>query len=462
MLWALALLGLVPAAFAIGEFSSAGDKASEDENTSDDAAADTANDTYDLPDVVDLLDPDSLNDGLASDAEDGGKDYDVAVGSGETVFSDFSAGEDQVTLTVEDGGQGAFIVEPYLDDTGEETGTSLSYVSDDEETVLSFLGYDTIPADDISVTVLDPDSGETTLYAVNDLGDFGAIAPNDPEIPAEPFPSGHEGDETPLETNDPNTVAEPGPAGSVMDDPRSPVEDETDAPTGTMTSEVVNHVLSDVGETLVLADDAMQGGTDAILTRDDTGTPTITTEGTLNIVTGGAGDDAIATGDDAAIVDAGAGNDTIFGGDGTAILSGGEGDDTLYAGNDPGSAYVLSGDAGADALYGGDQDDTLIMDVEDHAEGGAGADEFWLYYDANADVGHARITDFSEGEDMLRVTLDPDDSYDGAVTVQVSPTPDGASSQVVVNGDIVAVLYGTPNASIDDVYVEISPTVLSS
>nr|WP_255571804.1 hypothetical protein [Celeribacter sp. PS-C1] len=206
----------------------------------------------------------------------------------------------------------------------------------------------------------------------------------------------------------------------------------------------------------------MQGGTDATLTLDDNGQPTIETEGTLNIVTGGVGDDVIATGDDAAIVHAGAGDDTIYGGDGTAILSGGGGNDTIYAGNDTGSSYVLSGDAGADTLYGGDGDDTILMDAEDAAAGGAGADEFWLYYDANSDVGHAEITDFSGDEDLLRVTIDPSDGFDGALDVEVSQTADGLSSQVIVNGELVAVLYGSPDVSHDDIVVEVSPTALSA
>ncbi|WP_434289978.1 calcium-binding protein [Celeribacter sp. SCSIO 80788] len=435
-----------------GFLTGSSDDAALDAATSDDGPSD---DTQD-----DLLGEASPDDDALSGTEDAGEDYAVASGSGETLFSDFTEGEDHVTLTLDDGLAGNFIVEPLTDDDGNEIGTSLSYATDEDETILSFLGYDSLPVDDISVDVQTPETGESTLYALSELGDFGAVEPNDPDIPDEAGPDSTPDDDV-LGVNDPDIPDEAGPDSDPDDDVLTPDED-ADTATGTPTGETVDYVLGDEGETLVLADDVMQGGTDATLTLDEDGLPTIETEGTLNLVTGGAGDDVIATGDDAAIVDAGAGNDTIYGGDGTAILSGGGGDDVIYAGNDTGSSYVLSGDEGADTLYGGDGDDTLLMDAEDTATGGAGGDEFWLYYDANADVGHAEITDFTEGEDMLRVTLDPSESYDGTLDVEVSQTEDGLSSQVIVNGDVVAVLYGSPNVTLADIVVEISPTALSA
>lgn len=69
----------------------------------------------------------------------------------------------------------------------------------------------------------------------------------------------------------------------------------------------------------------------------------------------------------------GAGNDTLRGGDGHDLLIGGDGDDLLEggAGND-----TLIGGAGRDTLMGGDGDDVLILDADDIAFGGAGADSF--------------------------------------------------------------------------------------
>lgn len=69
----------------------------------------------------------------------------------------------------------------------------------------------------------------------------------------------------------------------------------------------------------------------------------------------------------------GAGNDVLRGGDGHDLLIGGDGDDLLIggAGND-----TLIGGAGHDTLIGGDGDDTLILDQDDIAIGGTGADNF--------------------------------------------------------------------------------------
>lgn len=477
MLWALALLGLVPAAFVVTDLEDQSEKESSDDSETDGATVETGTgDTLEGGgDLLDFSDEDQLSgattveDDLGAEDEAStpdessdvlGDDYTVSLGSGETLFADFVAEEDHVTLSLNDGGTGEFIVESLLDENGDEIGTSLSYATEEDETILAFLGYDELPVDDISVDIVDPETGESTLYALTELGDFGALEPNDPDIPDEAGPEGSDGDNV-LAVNDPEIPDEPGPDSSADDEVLSPDVDDIES-TGTLTGETVEYNLSDEGVTFVLSDDPMQGGTDAVLTLDGNGQPTIETEGTLNVVTGGAGDDAIATGDDAAIVNAGAGDDTIYGGDGTAILSGGEGNDTIYAGNDTGSSYVLSGDEGADTLYGGDGDDSLLMDAEDTATGGAGADEFWLYYDANADVGHAEISDFAEGEDMLRVTLDPSDSFDGTLDVEVSQTDDGLSSQVIVNGDIVAVLYGSPDVTLADIVVEVSPTALSA
>ncbi len=66
---------------------------------------------------------------------------------------------------------------------------------------------------------------------------------------------------------------------------------------------------------------------------------------------------------------------TLMGGDGDDVLQGGNGHDLLLggAGND-----TLVGGNGHDTLVGGAGDDTLIIDADDIAIGGAGADNFVL------------------------------------------------------------------------------------
>lgn len=194
----------------------------------------------------------------------------------------------------------------------------------------------------------------------------------------------------------------------------------------------------------------MQGGTDATLVWRSDGTAYLETEGTLNIVNGGAGDDVLAAGDDAAMMTGGAGADVLYGGDGSAVLSGGEGDDILYAGDDIQSDYVLSGDSGADQLFGGDGSDTLILDRADVASGGEGADDFILYSGSDGD--HAQITDFIVGEDALHLVVDQTEMPD----LNVRPTDDGLSSQVSVDGVVIAVLQGAPNATASDIVIELA------
>ena len=458
MLWALALLGLVPAAFMLNEDVASDTDSDADTDSTQNAAQNAETENAPDTEVTDLLDDPSDEDpadGEGTDSDPAPDTYEVDMGSGETVFDNFDTGMDHITLNLTDGGAGEFIIEPYSE-IGDTSGVSLSYDDGAAETTLSFPGLDDLPEGDISVRMIDPETGEETMYALSELGDFGAITPNDPDVPDLPGPTGDDGDVI-VAPNDDDTPDVPGPTGDPDDAPLDP-DTIDDTQTGALTGETVTYDLGDLGETFVLPDDVMQGGTDATLTTDENGQPTIETAGTLNIVNGGLGNDTIAAGDDAAIIDGGDGDDTIYGGDGTAILSGGAGHDTIYAGNDTGSDYVLSGDEGADTLIGGAGDDSLLIDAEDTATGGAGADAFWLYFDAAADVGHAEITDFETGEGMLRVTLNPEDGFSGNLTTELRLTGDGASTEVVVNGAVVALLEGNTDVTMDDIVVERLPT----
>ncbi|WP_417240027.1 calcium-binding protein [Celeribacter halophilus] len=459
MLWALALLGLVPAALTVADLGEKAADEPDDEAQSTDGLevginSEMSDGGEDLLTIVDASEEDeSLAAAETEIGTDTGDDYLVLRGSGEIVFSEFTAEEDHITFRLEGDGEGAFSVEHMLDENAKPIGTSLSYVTEQDETILSFPGHDVLPTGDISVERVDPESGGTVLYALSELGDFGPIAPNDPSVADEAGPEGAE-DDVVLAPNDPDLPDEAAPAGREDDAVLIPEGAEFYA-TGASTGEVVEYVLSEQGEVVVLANDEMQGGTDARLTLEN-GRFGIEAEGALNAVTGGAGDDVIAAGDDAAIVNAGGGDDTIYGGDGTAFLSGGAGDDMIYAGHDVHATYVLAGGEGADMLYGGLSNDMLLLDTLDMASGGDGTDEFWLDIGA-APVGNAVvITDFAKGEDMLRITLDPRDDDTSAANVEVKVTEDGLSSQVTINGDVVAVLQAAPNVTSDDVVVEFS------
>ncbi|MDJ0627806.1 MAG: calcium-binding protein [Rhodobacter sp.] len=182
-------------------------------------------------------------------------------------------------------------------------------------------------------------------------------------------------------------------------------------------------------------------------------------------VTGGPGGDTIEGGEHATDL---AGDDSLTGGAGDDLIRGGYGSDTLTGGDGNDLidhlgrveervieehrefAWHLDGDA--DSLSGGAGDDTLIMDDDDVAEGGAGQDLFWVYGDG---AGAAEILDFRVGDDFLRLTLNPHILPTGSPEVMVEPSPDGADALVSVNGDLVAVLRGAPGATASDVYAEV-------
>lgn len=187
-------------------------------------------------------------------------------------------------------------------------------------------------------------------------------------------------------------------------------------------------------------------------------------------LTGGAGDDVLeggehgpeAAGDD--LLDGGAGDDLIRGGLGSDTLLGGDGDDVIdHLGRaearevEEHREFAWHVDGGEeDSLAGGAGNDTLILGDADMAEGGAGDDLFWVYTSGAAPV---EVADFTVGEDFLRVTLDPQIGETGAPEVSVAPSADAADALVTVNGDLVAILRGAPEATVSDVYAEVVPDI---
>ncbi|MEJ2018091.1 MAG: hypothetical protein P8X51_07290 [Maritimibacter sp.] len=191
-------------------------------------------------------------------------------------------------------------------------------------------------------------------------------------------------------------------------------------------------------------------------------------------IQGGAADEVIyggehgasggdAPGDD--IIDGGGGDDQISGGYGADTLSGGDGDDVIdHLGRLEQEVawerhrFDWHIDNEADALSGGAGNDMLIMDRADTAEGGEGNDTFWVYFDAGSGSGAAEITDFTPGEDFLRISLNPDIVKSGP-EISVGPSEDGQDGLVIVNGETVAVLRGAPGATDADIYIDVTDDV---
>jgi Ca2+-binding RTX toxin-like protein len=193
-------------------------------------------------------------------------------------------------------------------------------------------------------------------------------------------------------------------------------------------------------------------------------------------LSGGAGDDVLFGGSHGAfpaesdddVIDGGAGDDTLRGGYGSDTLSGGAGDDVIdHHGH---SAALSSGggaqfawhlDGAADTLSGGAGDDTLIFDGHDTVSGGTGADVFWLHHDNTGPAGVADVTDFETGADFLRISLNPAAGHVDLPELEVGPAQNGADAEVRIDGELVAILRGAVDATVDDVLVEVRPDVFA-
>ena len=143
-------------------------------------------------------------------------------------------------------------------------------------------------------------------------------------------------------------------------------------------------------------DDVLIGGTTNDILRGDEAQDTLI---------GNEGDDELFGGDGTDVLVGGAGEDRLFGGEGQDELNGGA-DDDLLLGED--GDDLLIGGAGRDVLIGGAHQDTLLGGAgndrllgqagDDLMTGGAGADVFVF----TVDSGHDRITNFTDGSDILR------------------------------------------------------------
>ncbi len=177
-------------------------------------------------------------------------------------------------------------------------------------------------------------------------------------------------------------------------------------------------------------------GTDRL--NGSSGSDSIVTGGGNDTVFGNDGSDTVRAGKGDDFVDGGAGNDVVFGdlgndtiagasgddliyGDnpakpgvvGNDVISGGDGNDTIIAG---GGNDVVNGDAGNDVLWGGKGLDTVNGGAgndfisgdlgNDLLTGGAGSDTFF-FASAGGAWGVDTITDFTPGEDKIRLGVQP-------------------------------------------------------
>lgn len=196
--------------------------------------------------------------------------------------------------------------------------------------------------------------------------------------------------------------------------------------------------------------DALHGGAGDDTLFGDSGDDVLYGGGGRNVLSGGDGNDLLVGGEHDDTLFGGAGDDTLMGGWGNDLLVAGTGSNLLNggAGNDT-LIGVHFNDNGADIsgtnyLNGGEGDDLIVLGSGDIASGGNGADTFVLgdWLDSSAP---AVIVDFSPGEDRLII------AYDGSVrsdpVIAIENDPEGGSSRILLQGEVIAILQGIDNLS---------------
>ncbi|MFX0544661.1 Hint domain-containing protein [Roseovarius sp. S1116L3] len=152
------------------------------------------------------------------------------------------------------------------------------------------------------------------------------------------------------------------------------------------------------------------------------------TENDRDLVSGGAGNDTIFTGDDADTITGGAGDDVIFGGLDDDEIDAGEGDDLVIGGE--GSDAILGGD-GNDTIYGGiklsvanipDAIDPELDNGDDYIDGGAGDDLI-----------------FGEDDNDTILGGSGDDTLDGGIDDDLIQGQDGDDSILGGKGDDILI-----------------------
>lgn len=224
-------------------------------------------------------------------------------------------------------------------------------------------------------------------------------------------------------------------------------------------------------------DDKEEGG-DPDFNREVFGETDDTTSGTdiidylfLNggddLASGGEGDDRIffGAGQDATVTleedgsfetDGMEGDDLIRGGDGRDILIDALGSNTVYG--DVGYDRInvvddTSSPDTADVVFGGFGEDVIFLDTGDTASGGGGDDRFQILGDESDDP--VTITDFEEGDTFL--IRHPEEGVIVQERINSELSADGADTNILLDGQTVAVLAGVTTLPDDAILNVVAP-----
>lgn len=183
----------------------------------------------------------------------------------------------------------------------------------------------------------------------------------------------------------------------------------------------------------------IHGGSLADVLRGEGGADTIFGYAGRDILRGGKGADLIRGGDDNDVIVGNGGADRLYGGNHADKLDGGYNHDVLFGNS---GKDTLFGRSGNDKLYGHNGHDTLIAgEGSDKLRGGNGNDTFVFYASSDRNT----ITDFTSGEDMIRIAS-------GAKTFFQLDFTDTAAGLRIEFGDVTVFLTGLdrPDVSASD------------
>ncbi len=181
-----------------------------------------------------------------------------------------------------------------------------------------------------------------------------------------------------------------------------------------------------------------------------------------DIITGSSAGDVIAGyggSSDSDIVNGGEGDDTIWG-DGGSVGTYSDGDET--------STYTRV-ELGRDTIDGGHGDDVIFSHNGNDITGGEGEDLFVLSNDSGVFDEHddvvsgdpeglapTIITDFTAGEDTILVRGTPGTRVE-ASDVSIRPLEDGTGSELSVENQVVAIIIGGQDLTLDDIALQELP-----
>lgn len=383
------------------------------DGSSEDAQSDAPDAAQDAGEV----DQDALGDFIGGDETDTaakGRLFTLDDDPGTTLLEDFQPGEDLVELDLS-----AVDQDVTFDTATTDAGSAVSFsVSADAATTLLFEGLTEVPVGDIMLKLVDEETGDPFEISLADLiaegrdegeGDSPVLDPTEDPDPAGLEP-GAPVDGPILDPIDPDTPADLNTgadlSGGVLQ-PTDPNAEQFGAGSDLALRDLITRDteggLTGMSATLAEADAAgvqdtqlSEGSDTEVLNTSgpaegalsmDQSAPVLSSTGRIEVVDGGAGDDAITTGSAAALAFGGDGNDTLTGGAGATALFGGTGADSIDTGENGGFADggsgndTLQGGAGADLLEGGEHratgvgDDLLDGgDGDDTLRGGHGAD----------------------------------------------------------------------------------------